>query len=361
MARIDLLFDALLARKGSDLHLGVGYPPIGRVRGELVSLAEDPLTGEAMESLLLEILSETQKSRFVRDLDLEFAHGYGPKARFRASYFHKVTGMAAVFRAIAADVPRLADLGCPDAIRKLAERRAGLVLVTGRAGSGKSTTLAGMVGHINETRACHVLTIEQPVEFVHTPKKAQITHREVGLHAPSFLAALRSAARENPDVVLVGELRCPKAVKLALELASSGVLVLSTACTPGAPATIDRVVNAFSLDEQAQVKGLLADGLAGIVSQELLRAADGNGCVVAQEILIGTSGVCAMIRESKTFQIASAMQAGQSFGMQTLDMVLERLLAQRKILYDVALEHYTDRENAERRLRAQDAPAVSGR
>jgi twitching motility protein PilT len=351
LAQIDLLFDELLAQKGSDLHLGIGYPPIGRVRGELVPLRADFLTTEEMGRLLFEILSDEQKAKFGRELDLDFAHGYGKKARFRANYFHKVTGRAAVFRTIPTDIPTLADLGCPDAVRKLAERRAGLVLVTGPTGSGKSTTLAGMIRHINETRACHVLTIEDPIEFVHTAKKAQITHREVGSHAESFATAIRSAGREDADVVLVGELPSNETTKLALQLASFGVLVFATVQTNSAPATIDRIVNAFPFDEQVQVRGLLADSLAGIVSQQLLRTADGTGRVVAQEILIGTTGACAMIRENKTFQIASAMQAGQSFGMQTMDMALERLLQLRKITYEVALERYSDKENAERRLR----------
>jgi twitching motility protein PilT len=356
LARIDALFDELLQRKGSDLHLAVGHPPTGRVRGELVPLREGALDGEEMASLLFELLDAEQKKKFTTELDLDFAHGYGNKARFRANYFHKVTGMAAVFRTIPTDIPSLADLGCPDAIRKLAERRAGLVLVTGPTGSGKSTTLAGMIRHINETRACHVLTIEDPVEFVHVPKKAQITHREVGPHAKSFAAAIRSAGREDPDVVLVGELRSNETMKLALQLASFGVLVFATVHTNSAPATIDRMVNAFPSDEQPQVRGLLAESLAGIVSQQLLRTADGAGRVAALEILIGTTGVCAMIRESKTFQIPSAMQAGQSFGMQTMDMALERLVAQKRISFEVALDRYGDKENAERRLRAPAQP-----
>jgi twitching motility protein PilT len=236
-------------------------------------------------------------------------------------------------------------------VRKLAERRTGLVLVTGPTGSGKSTTLAGMIRHINETRACHVLTIEDPVEFVHVPRKAQITHREVGPHVQSFAAAIRSAGREDPDVVLVGELRTNETMKLALQLASFGVLVFATVHTNSAPATIDRIVNAFPFDEQPQVRGLLAECLSGIVAQQLLKSADGSGRVAAQEILIGTTGVSAMIRENKTFQIPSAMQAGQSFGMQTMDMALERLVAQKKVTYEVALERYSDKENAERRLR----------
>jgi twitching motility protein PilT len=358
VAEIDRLFDELLARRGSDLHLGVGYSPMGRVRGELVALRGKALTREEMATLLFEILTEEQRTRFTTELDLDFAHAYGEKARFRANFFHKVTGMAAVFRTIPTKIPTLEELGCSPSVKNLSERNVGLVLVTGPTGSGKSTTLAAMIRHINETRACHVLTIEDPVEFVHTSERAQITHREVGPHASTFAAAIRSAGREDPNVVLIGELRTNETMKLALQLASFGVLVFATVHTNSAPATIDRIVNAFPFDEQPQVRGLLAESLAGIVSQQLLKTADGAGRVAAQEILIGTTGISAMIRESKTFQIQSAMQAGQSFGMQTMDMALERLVAQNRITYEVAFERYSDKENAERRLRQEKPPEI---
>ena len=356
MPQIDRLFDELLTRRGSDLHLGVGYPPTGRIRGELVAMGDQSLTGQDMAGLLFEILTEEQRQRFTSELDLDFAYAYGEKARFRANFFHKVTGMAAVFRTIPTKIPTLQELGCSEAVKNLAERRVGLVLVTGPTGSGKSTTLAAMIRHINETRACHILTIEDPVEFVHTPERAQVTHREVGPHASTFATAIRSAGREDPNVVLIGELRTNETMKLALQLASFGVLVFATVHTNSAPATIDRIVNAFPFDEQPQVRGLLAESLAGIVSQQLLKTADGKGRVATQEILIGTTGISAMIRESKTFQIQSAMQAGQSFGMQTMDMALERLVALGTITYEVALERYSDKENAERRLRPQQKP-----
>jgi twitching motility protein PilT len=352
MPAIDKLFDQLLSRGASDLHLGVDYPPMTRVRGELVPLGETPLAADDMEALLFPLLNEPQKAKFTTELDLDFAYAYGTRARFRANYFHKVTGMAAVFRTIPTKIPSLAELGTPDAVKRLAERRTGLVLVTGPTGSGKSTTLAAMIRHINETRGCHILTIEDPVEFVHTPVKAQVTHREVGAHAASFATAIRSAGREDPDVLLVGELRGTETMKLALQLASFGILVFATVHTNSASATIDRIVNSFPDGEQPQVRGLLAESLAGVVAQQLIKTKDGTGRTVVQEILIGTSGVAAMIREGKTFQIPSAMQAGQAVGMQTNDMALERLLAQKRISYDVAIERYTDQENAEKRLRA---------
>ena len=344
MPRIDRLFDDLLAKKGSDLHLGVGYPPFARSRGELVPLREEPITSREMEDLLFEILTPAQRTQILEELDLDFAHAYEEKARFRANYFHKATGLAAVFRTIPTRVLTLADLGCPDAVRKLAERRSGLVLVTGPTGSGKSTTLAAMIHHVNATRAAHVLTIEDPIEFVHKPIKCQITHREVGVHASTFAAAIRSAGREDADVILVGELRGAETMKLALQLASFGVLILATVHTNSAPATIDRILNAFPADEQPQVRGMLAESLAGIVAQQLVPTADGTGRVAALEILLGTSAVLAMIRDGKIFQIASVMQAGQGQGMQTMDMALERLVVDKKVKMEVALEKAIDKE-----------------
>jgi twitching motility protein PilT len=352
MPSIDKLFDQLLDRGASDLHLSIDYPPMTRVRGDLVPLGTELLDAKAMGDLLYPLLSPEQRHKFDTEKDLDFAYAYETRARFRANYFCKMSGIAAVFRTIPTKIPTLADLGTPDAVKRLAERRTGLIFVTGPTGSGKSTTLAGMIRHINETRACHILTIEDPVEFVHTPAKAQITHREVGPHASSFATAMRSAGREDPDVVLVGELRGTETMKLALQLASFGILVFATVHTNSAPATIDRMVNSFPEGEQPQVRGMLAESLAGIVAQQLLKTADGKGRVVAQEILIGTTGVAAMIREGKTFQIPSAMQAGQAVGMQTNDMALERLLAQKRITYEAAFERYSDRENAEKKLKA---------
>ncbi|RKG87034.1 type IV pilus twitching motility protein PilT [Corallococcus terminator] len=343
--RIATWFDVLLDKKGSDLHMAVGYPPLGRIRGELVPLRDEPLTTEELEELLFELCSPEQKRQIVEELDLDFAYGYGTKARFRANYFYRMTGIGAVFRTIPSKVLSLEDLKTPEVVRKMADRRSGLVLVTGPTGSGKSTTLAGMINHINKTRASHVLTIEDPVEFVHESLKAQVTHREVGPHASSFATAIRSAGREDPNVILIGELRTSETMKLALQLASFGVLVFATVHTNSAPATIDRIINTFPADEQGQVRGMLAESLAGIVAQQLLKTADGKGRVAALEILVGSAAIAAMIREGKVFQIASKMQAGQGQGMQTLDMHLERLVKDDVILPDAALEKAQDKEN----------------
>ncbi len=343
--KIHALFDALLEKKGSDLHLGVGYPPLGRVRGDLVPLRPGILTNEEIEEMLFEIASDDQIKTITGTLDLDFAYSYGEKARFRANYFYKATGIAAVFRTIPTKILSLEELGTPDAIRKLAERMSGLVLVTGPTGSGKSTTLAGMINHINRTRFCHILTVEDPVEFVHTPVQCQITHREVGIHAPSFPVAVRNAGREDPNVVLIGELRGAETMKLALQTASFGVLVFATVHTNSAPATIDRIVNSFPADEQPQIRGMLSECLAGIVSQQLLKSADGKSRVAAQEILICNSGVSALIREGKTFQIVNLMQAGKGIGMQTMDGALERYVKEGRVTFEAALERVSDRES----------------
>jgi twitching motility protein PilT len=348
MPIIDALFDQLIARKGSDLHLAVGMPPMARIRGDLVALRDQIVSPEEIHRLLFEIMNETQRRQIENEWDLDFAYALGTRARFRANYFYKQTGLAAVFRTIPSKVLTLTDLKTPDIVRRLAERRAGLILVTGPTGSGKSTTLAAMIDHINRNNSGHILTIEDPIEFVHEPIRAQITHREVGAHASSFAAAIRSAGRENPDVILIGELRTNETMKMALQLASYGILVFGTVHTNSAPATIERIVNAFPNDEQPQVRGMMAESLVGIVAQQLLRTADGQGRVAAHEILVGSTAVASMIREGKTFQLISLMQGGRSQGMQTMDMALEALVRAGTVEAAAALEKAEDKESFRR-------------
>jgi twitching motility protein PilT len=342
--RISAIFDALLAEKGSDLHLSIGYPPLGRIRGKLTPLREAPLTATEVEGMLFELVAPEQKLQITEELDLDFSYTYGAKARFRANYFYKTTGLAAVFRAIPSKVLSLEELNMPSAVRRLAERRSGLVLVTGPAGSGRSTTLAAILNHINQNRPVNVLTIEDPVEFVHESARAQVTHREVGPHASSFAAALRSAGREDANVILAGELNTPESMKLALELASSGALVLGMVYALGAQAAVERILLSVPAEEQVQIRGLLADNLAGILSQQLLRAADSKGRVLALEVLIGGGAVVETIREGNVSQLVGSMRAGEAQGMQTLDQHLERLLAAGTIVPQDALEKAQDRE-----------------
>jgi twitching motility protein PilT len=341
---IAALFDRLLERGGSDLHLGAGYPPMLRVRGDLVPDGERPLSPDDVLALITPLLSADLAAQFAATGDLDFAYAHGTRARFRANYLRKTSGAGAVFRAIPSEILSLDTLGVPPGIRKLAELRAGLVLVTGPTGSGKSTTLAAMIDHINRTRAGHILTIEDPVEFVHAPRSCLVTHKEVGDHVPTFLEAIRSAGRENADVILVGELRGAETMKAALQLASFGILIYATVHTNSASATIDRFVNAFPADQQPQIRGLLADSLAGVVAQQLLRRADAPGRIAAHEILIGNLALSSLIREGKTSQIASFIQSSAGDGMQGMDVALERLVAAGTIAARDALDKALDKE-----------------
>lgn len=345
MPAIDYYFDILLDKGGSDLHLSVDHPPKIRLKGELVPIDDTPLDETKIRRLMDELLDVDQCDYFHAYRDLDFAYGYEDKARFRANYLYKTTGPGAVFRTIPSEILTAQQLGLPKAVVDLAERQSGLVLVTGPTGSGKSTTLAAMLDHINRTREAHILTIEDPVEFVHRPRKCQITHREVGVHTPSFADAIRSAGRENADVILVGELRGRETMKMALQLASFGILIFATVHTNSAPATIDRFVNAFPASQQPQIRGMLSDSLAGIVAQQLLRKADGSGRVAAQEILIGTSGVASAIREGKTTMLQSLIQSGASHGMQSIDAVLAGLVAQGVVAPQDALEKAADKDS----------------
>ncbi|MCC6647090.1 MAG: PilT/PilU family type 4a pilus ATPase [Polyangiaceae bacterium] len=345
MPLIDALFDKLLERGGSDLHLAVGYPAMIRAKGDLVGLDQRELGAAEIERMLYEILTPEQRAHFDRERDLDFAYGYGQKARFRGNYLRKTTGMGAVFRTIPTKILTLDQLNVPQGVRRLAELRAGLVLVTGPTGSGKSTTLAAMVDHINSTRPGHILTIEDPVEFVHPSKSCQVTHREVGEHTPTFVDAIRSAGRENADVILVGELRGAETMKLSLQLASFGILVFATVHTNSAAGTIDRFVNAVSADQQPQIRGMLADSLSGVVAQQLLKRADGTGRVAVQEILIGSSALGSIIREGKTSMIGSYIQSGKGEGMQGMDDTLGKLVREGMVTAHDALEKAVDKES----------------
>jgi len=351
MPKIDALFDALLARKASDLHLGAGKPPMIRVRGELVAARATECSRDEVEALLLELLDSGQRARLETDLDLDFAWAHADKCRLRASYFYKNGGLGAVFRVIPAGVRTLDELEAPDVLRTISDRRSGLVLVTGPTGSGKSTTLAAMLRHINERRSCHILTIEDPIEFVHEPIRSRFTQREVGRHVPTFALAMKSAGREDADVILVGELRGAETMALALRIASFGVLVFATLHTNGAHATIDRFVNAFGADEQSMIRGLLADSLAAVVAQELVPTADGKGRRAVHEILLGSAALGTLIRDGKTYQVPNLIQGGKGQGMQTMDAGLLAAAEKGFIAADVALSRARDRETMARALK----------
>jgi len=341
---IGRLFDRLLEIGGSDLHLTPGYPPMFRLRGKLVPEGEKSLNPRDLENVLLPMLTEYQRRLFIATGDLDFAYAHDQRARFRCNFLRKTTGMGAVFRAIPTQIKTLDELAVPAGIRKLTETKAGLVLVTGPTGSGKSTTLAAMVDHINRTRPGHILTIEDPIEFVHQPKRSMITHKEVGEHVPSFLEAIRSAGRENADVILVGELRGAETMHAALQLASFGILILATVHTNSAASTVDRFVNAFAAEQQDQIRGLLSDSLAGVIAQQLLPKADGAGRVAAHEILYGNLALSALIRESKTMQIPSLIQQNIADGMQAMDSALEKLVTSGVVTAQDALDKALDKD-----------------
>jgi len=344
MMNLSELFDELYARKGSDVHIAPGYPPTLRVRGELVSIGHHRLTAEEADAMLLPLLQDHHRRVFDATGDLDWAYQYDTRGRFRVSYFRKTTGVGGVFRSIPSHISTLDELEVPRGVRKLVEVRTGLVLVTGPTGSGKTTTLAAMIDQVNRTRAVRVLTIEDPIEFVHKSRKALVTHKEIGHHVPSFPEAIRSAARENPDVILVGELRDSETMKAALQLASFGILVFASVHTNSAAATIDRYVNAFSADQQPQIRGLLAESLSGIIAQQLVRRADGNGRIAVHEILFSSIALSGLIREAKPQQIPSLMQAGLADGMQPMDWAIERAVVSGAITAQDGLEKALDKD-----------------
>jgi twitching motility protein PilT len=318
-----------------------------RLKGDLVPIggAEGIINVGQMYEVLDELLDDERREDFHTRGDLDFAYAYGTRARFRSNYLYKTTGPAAVFRTIPTTILRAEQLGLSDAILGFGQLRSGLVLVTGPTGSGKSTTLAALIDNINRTRDGHILTIEDPVEFVHHPIKCMITHREIGVDAPGFNEAIASAGRENPDVVLVGELRGAETMRSALQMASYGVLVFATVHTNSASETVDRFINVFPAPEQPAIRGMLAESLAGVVSQQLLKTKDGSGRIAAHEVMVGSTGIRSAIREGKNKMLPSLIQGGGSLGMCSMDATLKRLLEEDIIGPVAAFEKANDKEN----------------
>jgi len=313
--------------KGSDLHLSSGNPPLIRISGELRPLKADPLNGDEVKAMLYSIMTEEQRADYEQERDLDFAIAFGESARFRVNAFNINRGPAAVFRTIPTVIPSLDDLHAPAIFRQFSEFEKGLVLVTGPTGSGKSTTLAAMINHINRNENKHILTIEDPVEFVHKSDRSLVNHREVGKHTKSFARALKSALREDPDVILVGEMRDHETIGLALTAAETGHLVMGTLHTSSAAKTIDRIVDVFPAGDKEMVRAMLAGSVQAIISQMLLKKI-GGGRVAAHDILVGTSAVRNLIRENKVPQIVSMMQMGSRYGMQTLEDSVKALVSQ---------------------------------
>ena len=308
--------------KASDLHLSSGLPPMIRVHGDVRRINLPAMEHKDVHGMVYDIMNDGQRKIYEETLECDFSFEIPNLARFRVNAFNQQRGAAAVFRTIPSKVLTLEELNCPKIFKEISEYPRGIVLVTGPTGSGKSTTLAAMVNHINENEYGHILTVEDPIEFVHESKKCLINQHEVGPHTLSFSNALRSALREDPDVILVGEMRDLETIRLALTAAETGHLVFGTLHTSSAAKTVDRVVDVFPAAEKEMVRSMLSESLRAVISHTLLKTKDGNGRVAAHEIMIGTPAIRNLIRENKIAQMYSAIQTGQNFGMQTLDQNL---------------------------------------
>jgi len=326
MAKIDAFFQLLHEQGASDLHLVTGQQPAMRIRGDIERIKYDVLNNDELKAMLYEIAPEYKVKLFEETGDIDFAYEIPGLARYRANYFQQKWGVAAVFREIPSKILTCQDLGLPDVIAKLALLPRGLVLVTGPTGSGKSTTLAAIINEANRLRKDHIITIEDPIEFVHQSQSCIVNHREVGMHTKTFTAALRGALREDPDIILVGEMRDLETISLAIEAASTGHLVFGTLHTTSAAKTVDRIIEVFPANQQAQIRSTLADGIRAVISQTLFKRIDKKGRCAALEILIASAAVRNLVRESKTFQIPSTIQTGKKYGMQLLDDAIFELL-----------------------------------
>lgn len=349
---IEELLEKLVNAGGSDLHISSYLPPVIRIDGNLQRMEYPPLSPEDVETLLFPMLNNEQRRKLEQDWELDFSYGIEGLSRFRVNFYRDKGNYAAAFRTITAQVPTFDELGLPEIVRKTSDKPRGLVLVTGPTGSGKSTTLAAMIDYINTNRAEHILTIEDPIEFVHTSKQSVVHQRELGMDTRSFANALKSALREDPDIILVGEMRDHETIALALTAAETGHLVFGTLHTSSASQTIDRIIDVFPEGQQQQIRVQLANSLVAVFAQTLLpkQLPDGTkkGRVMAQEIMLVTPAISNLIRESKAAQIYSTIQMNQGLGMQTLEMALANLYKQNVIALDDALSKTSRPEELKR-------------
>jgi len=329
---------------GSDLHLTVASPPMMRLQGKLWPTDLPPLASKDTKRLVFEFLNNDQRDRFEKDLELDISYEIPEVSRYRCNIFNSRLGIGAVFRVIPSKIKSVADLKLPAILSDMARRNKGLILVTGPTGSGKSTTLAALVDQVNDERQDHILTIEDPIEFVHRHKHCIVNQREIGVNTKSFSAALRSALREDPDVILVGEMRDYETISLAVTAAETGHLVFATLHTPSAAQSVDRIVDVFPAHQQDQIRTQLADALVGILAQQLIPTMDGMSRVCALEILVNVPAVANLIRENKTFQLTSIMQTSKQMGMQTMDQALMDLVKSRKIATEEAYRRAFDKK-----------------
>jgi twitching motility protein PilT len=337
MIFINDLLTEVLERGASDLHITVGVPPTIRVHGSLIHLDYPPLAPSDSQEIIYSILTQEQREKLEKNKEYDTSYSLPKRARFRVNVYYQRNSVAAAFRLIPMRIKSIEELGLPRVLETMAEKPRGFVLVTGPTGSGKSTTLAAMIDLINSTRAVHIITVEDPIEYLHRHKKAVINQREIGADTNSFANALKYVLRQDPDVILIGEMRDIETISCALTAAETGHLVFATLHTQDAPQTVDRVVDVFPPYQQEQIRMQLAGSLQGIVCQQLLPTLDGKGRVVATEILVPTPGVRNMIREGKTHQIYNALQTGQKHGMQSMDQCLADLCRRGKIGFETAL------------------------
>jgi twitching motility protein PilT len=338
-AKAGCSFKILKEKNGSDLHLSPGNPPLMRTAGEMVPAATQKITHEENQSLLYEIMTDPQRNQFESTHDIDFAYEVPAlESRFRANIFYGRLGISAVFRLIPSRIMTVEQLGLPPTVLKFTHLKKGLVVVTGATGSGKSTTLAAMVDHINKTQKEHILTVEDPIEFVHISQGCLVNQREVGRHTKSFAAALQAALREDPDIILVGEMRDLETIELAITAAETGHLVFGTLHTSSAAKTVDRIINVFPTEQQEQIRAMLAESLRGVIAQQLLKTVDGKRCA-ALEILSVTTAVSNLIREGKTFQIPSVIQTGKIEGMQLMDQAIQVLVAAKRVSLEEAQKY----------------------
>ncbi|MFZ5571996.1 MAG: type IV pilus twitching motility protein PilT [Thermodesulfobacteriota bacterium] len=344
MAKIDAFFKLMHEQGASDLHLVAGQQPVLRIRGEIERVKYNVLTNDDLRSMLYEITPEDKVKLFEETGDVDFGYEILGLARYRANFFMHRNGVGAVFREIPSVIATVEQLGLPPVVSKLATLPRGLVVITGPTGSGKSTTLAAIIDVANRARKDHIITIEDPIEFVHQSQSCIVNHREVGMHTKTFSAALRGALREDPDIILVGEMRDLETISLAIEAASTGHLVFATLHTTSAAKTVDRIIEVFPGPQQAQIRSTLADGIRAVIAQVLFKRVDKKGRCVAPEILIATPAVRNLIREGKTHQLPSMMQTGRKYGMQLLDDAIMNLYQKGWIGADEAYAKANDKE-----------------
>ena len=331
MARIDAFLKLGTQQGCSDVHLAVGVPPMLRMHGDLMPIKFRELRGAELESYITEILTHAQSQQFAKGGDLDFSYVSTEGGRFRVNVYRKDTGVGATFRAIPAEVPTLEKLALPPIVAKLCDFHQGMVLVTGSTGTGKSTTLAAMIDHLNQTRRLNIISLEDPIEFVHPSKNSQVIQRELGTHIPSFAEGVRAAMREDPDVILVGELRDAETISMAMTAAETGHLVLGTLHTTSAVKTIDRVIDALPVEEREQTKSFLAQSLLAVVTQVLVKTADGHGRKAVCEVLMMTKAIAKLIQTEQTHQIPTQLQMGRDLGMQLLDQALLAAITARSV------------------------------